>query len=162
MSWGNTHNSNSFPLFVNGMKSAGYANTLGGPDAGVWGVNAEKASGSGSMHTGWVYAERGKGGLRSITISDGGIGYSNDDTWEAGSASGTLGVDEDGTIISVFIENPGEFTSGDDVPVTITTEDGDGAVLVGHPGGRAGRVRHETLVAMSIMNANNSIYDDMP
>lgn len=136
-------------------------------DVGVFGVDSVEAgisSGEGKKvaHAGWNLRKVGTGPVTTITIDDGGDGYSNDfitftpaDGNGAG-ANASYTVDANGVIVSITLNDPGAgYTSAPAVEPDGSTS-GNAAILTAVVGGRAGRVQYETLVAMGSMTSDGS------
>ena len=133
--WGKVDQANNKPKFDNGSD--------------VLGITAAEASVPGIEHAGWVKAKVGTGPVASITIVDGGTGYSNNAAliFSGGGGTGAAGTVQvtNGVITGVTLTSGG---SGYTSAPTVSVAGGTGANLVAVMGGRAGRTEYETLVAM--------------
>lgn len=114
----------------------------------VVGVTAAGAHANGVTHSGWVQTTKGKGPVKSITVSAGGTGYSNGGAVTAANTNGsgfagTITTNGAGAIVSITITAGGSYTTA---PV-LTAAGGSNAALTAVMGGRANRVMKETLVA---------------
>lgn len=150
--WGNTDN-------ASGNNKPKYANT-----SSVFGVSVTEAantSGDGNKvaHSGWVEQTLGTGPLATITIADGGTGYSNGFlTLTGGSGSGanaSFTVNANGVINAVTINATGSgYVS---VPtVTAAGSNTNVASFTATTGGRSGRRQYETLVATGSITGDNT------
>jgi len=139
--WGRIDQANNRPTFDNGEDVLGI-------------TAAEAASIPGIAHAGWVKVRRGVGPVTRVDVTAGGTGYTDGAvvTFTGGGGTGAAGTAQvtGGVITGVTITSPG---SGYTTSPTVSVAGGMGAILVAVLGGRAGRVQHETLVAMgSIVN----------
>lgn len=142
--WSNTDVANSAPSFVvdattgeTGIEQ--YSNTV----FGITSTDPEAGAGS----PGWVRVVKGEGSITSITITNGGTGYANDDIVSVGGDAGTITTDANGTIITVEVDFSGNLVNT--LPdIEIATTAGTGATFSLTTEGRLGRETKETLVAM--------------
>jgi hypothetical protein len=149
-------------------RDALYGNTT--TTAGVFAVDAaeQAASDSPAAHSGWVLRTLGTGPVTSVTITDGGTGYANTDTFEVTASSGgvaatgTITTDGSGVITDVALTSTGSGYTTKAPAVVITTSAGTGATLAAVAGGRAGRVMQEVLAAIDITTdgTDDTIYPD--
>jgi hypothetical protein len=105
-------------------------------------------------HPGWVRRIVGTGPIKSITINSGGTLYSNSDTISVsgGSVNATANIvtNGSGVITAINITNIGAgFTNSLSTTITVTTSTGSTANLAPVFGGRAGRIKFETLIALA-------------
>lgn len=176
--WGKTDAAADSPNYVAAQfkrkantanRDALYANTT--HQEGVFGVNAvEVGVGGGKVaHSGWVLRRKGTGKITSVSITNGGTGYTNGTgaftiTAPAGgtNATGTVTV-AGGAVTAVSITNPGAgFTTRNPTVALSGVGAGTGAVLVATAGGKAGRVMTEVLVAGGITSdgADDTLFPD--
>jgi hypothetical protein len=162
--WGTANTTADAPWnLVNGMKAAGYANTLG---TNVVGLTAAGVTGANSgLHTGWVYKKAGTGPVANVVITAGGTAYSNTYYWrlQTGTteANGTIVTNGSGVITSLTITNVGAGFAFATSTLQIansaggtTLATGSGATLTANIGGRGGRTTNEVLIAQSSMSAS--------
>jgi hypothetical protein len=137
--------------FANNVPSTIHSNV----GLSVLGVTAaEKASLSGPAHAGWVNKVEGTGPVASITVTDGGTGYSGNGfiTFIGGgtannAANAAYTVNGGGSIASVTLVSGGANYNAATVTANAVATYTTPAVFVITKGGRAGRVQYETLVA---------------
>lgn len=135
--WGLTDDANNKPTWSLD------ANVVYGVDIAEVGVNPKVA------HAGWVQVEYGKGPVISITVANGGTGYTNATavgfTGAADvNAAATITTNSTGGITSATLSDGGTgYIAAPDLAVA----GGTGGVLTAVMGGRVGRIRYETLVA---------------
>lgn len=150
--WGKVNQANNAPKFSSDDKGRTGVSQF---DQTVFGVDdATIPALNGGTHTGWLRRVPGTGPLTSVTITAGGTGYANTDTFVIAStggvnATGTIGTNANGVITSTVITNAGSGLKGAETLV-ITTSAGTGADLDPVFGGRAGRLTNEVLVAGGI------------
>lgn len=133
---------------------------------GVWGANATQVSAATKKnidHTGWHYVRQGTGPVASFTITAGGTGFSNTDTFKVAvsgtgsvNATGTVSTNATGGITALTITTGGKgFSNASSATLTFANSTagasaGSGQTIVPVLGGRAGRLHYECLVAGSI------------
>ena len=150
--WGNIDN-------ASGNNKPKYANT-----SSVFGVSVTEAantSGDGNKvaHSGWIQQKLGTGPVATITIANGGTGYSNGFlTLTGGGGSGanaSFTVNANGVINAVTINAAGsDYTS---VPtVTAAGANTNVASFTATTSGRSGRRQYETLVATGSITGDNT------
>ena len=175
--WGKVDQANSAPKnqFVTQATANGeaaYGNvTVGAFTAkqavGIFGVTDAEAQVSGAMASpGWTKITQGTGPVVSLTVADGGTGYSNTDvgTISGGTsnASFTVVTDGDGIITAATVTGGGAgFKNVGAATVAVANSTGGAsagadAEITPVLGGRAGRVQYETLVALSSMSGDGS------
>ena len=147
-----------------------YANTtvgafVGGVMVGQYGIGPAEISNtssnlSKSAHAGWNLRTEGTGSAQLITITNAGSGYSNTDTLVFAApgtgttnATATIVTNGAGAITSATITNNGAgFVNTTAFATFANSTGGASAGLTANVnvsvGGRAGRLSHETLVAM--------------
>lgn len=145
-------------------RTALYGNTtmgafVTGQVVGQYGVDVVEAANTAAdfkkvAHAGWNLKTQGTGPIANVTITAGGTGYANTDTFRVtatgtGSvnATGTITTNSTGGITALAITNYGAGFTTVAPSVTITTSGGTTATLTARAGGRAGRTSYETLVA---------------
>jgi len=108
-----------------------------------------------SAHAGWNLRTEGTGSCVTLTIGAAGTLYANSDTFSFSApgtgttnATGTIGTNANGSITSVTFTNKGKGFVNTLVYATFTTTNGINANVSSTVGGRAGRLTHETMVAM--------------
>jgi hypothetical protein len=138
----------------------------GGQIVGVYGANASQVTGANAgklSHTGWHIVRRGTGPLASLTITSGGTGYSNTDTFRVAvsgtgstNAVGTVLTNGSGVITALTITNAGKgFSNAASGTFALLASGGgasagSGATIGVTYGGRANRMHYECVVAGSI------------
>ena len=156
--WGNRDQYSDAPKY----QITGKANTTGQDRYGntvFMADDAEVVANKQLNGPGWSHRIVGTGPVASITISSGGTGYSNADTIKVSggttNAAANLQTNSTGGITSVTISTTGAgFANVSSSTLAITTSGGSGANLVPVLGGRAGRVRWETLVAITAVQGD--------
>lgn len=154
---------------------------LPGQAVGVFGVSATEMSnnvtngGERGAHAGWNLRRAGTGPIVSITANATLAGYNNADiiTVKSPATGGTnatitFTTNSTGGSLTFTIANPGSGFNLVSIPtsnIAITNATGGTATgnttttnLVVRAGGRAGRVHHETLVAMGSLGAQTAAY----
>lgn len=154
---------------------------LSGVAVGVFGVSATEQSNNttngkeAGAHAGWNLRRAGTGPIVSITANATLVGYVNTDviTVKTPAADGTnatitFTTNSTGGSLTFTIANPGSGFNLVSIPtsnISITNSTGGTATgnttttnLVVIAGGRAGRVHHETLVAMGSLGAQTAAY----
>lgn len=154
---------------------------LPGQAVGVFGVSATEMSnnvtngGERGAHAGWNLRRAGTGPIVSITANATLAGYNNADiiTVKSPATGGTnatitFTTNSTGGSLTFTIANPGSGFNLVSIPtsnIAITNATGGTATgnttttnLVVRAGGRAGRVHHETLIAMGSLGAQTAAY----
>lgn len=154
---------------------------LAGQAVGVFGVSATEMSnnvtngGERGAHAGWNLRRAGTGPIVSITANATLAGYNNADiiTVKSPATGGTnatitFTTNSTGGSLTFTITNPGSGFNLVSIPtsnIAITNATGGTATgnttttnLVVRAGGRAGRVHHETLIAMGSLGAQTAAY----
>lgn len=145
-SWGIVDTANNKPVYVSD------ANVVYGVDV------TEESLNKNVPHAGWVQVEYGKGPITAIAVTNGGTGYANAAALSFSganvyaNASATITTNATGGVTSVTVVDGGLF----EFAPTITAPTGSGATFSATLGGRAGRIRYETLVATSAITGDDT------
>lgn len=150
---------------------------VSGQAVGVFGVSATEMSNNTinhsadqPQHAGWSLRKAGTGGIVSITLTGTATGYSNTDQIivsspvAGGNGKITMTTNTSGGNLALVIVTPGfgflaTNASTNAVYANSTggaTVTGSGATFLPVAGGRAGRVHHETIVAMGSLGAQTA------
>lgn len=132
---------------------------------GLHGVDTTEATVAGGKvtHPGWVLTRQGTGPVKTIEVTAGGSNYASSDvgTVSNGTSNATFSLTvASGVITGVNVTNFGNgFINTAAILVSIANSTGGatggtGATFAVTLGGRAGRIHHETLVAMGSMTGD--------
>jgi hypothetical protein len=179
-SWGSNNQSSQAPSYkvlenANAAIAVGTGNLFNNvtPNAirtnmavGVFGANVDEVAANDKIpQSGWHLVRQGTGPVVSVTITAGGVGYSNTDLLKVSgggvNAAATLATNSTGGITSVTFTNNGSgFKSVATSTVAVSNSTGgatagSNAAFTVVLGGRAGRVHYETLVAMKNLTSNS-------
>jgi len=152
-----------------------------GMAVGVFGVSATEQANNNlnnsvehGAHAGWNLRRAGTGPIVSGVYTNTGTGYNNNDVVVAkspvagGNAQFSISTNSTGGNVSLTLTNPGYGFNLVTIPTSnIFVTNATGGTAAGNTvttyftitaGGRAGRVHHETLVAMGTLGAQSAAY----
>lgn len=164
-------------MFNNATPSA----FLTGQAVGVFGVSATEMANNTlnnsvehGAHAGWNLRRAGTGPIVSGVYTNTGTGYNNNDILVAkspvagGNATFSIATNATGGAVTLTITNPGFGFNVATIPTSnLAITNATGGTAAGNStvtyftvtaGGRAGRVHHETLVAMGSLGAQTAAY----